>query len=142
MARGHDSRMISSRSRQSSPRMGRPSEWIFPICSSLDEILSASSSPGRIMRLWTLRVFPVLLIDRTDLPGYHKPGDHLPRHQIISKPVFIFQHIEAVFRRLQFFIQFFPPCRMCKIPRPYDVDPLAPCPEVKMLRGAVFTRRP
>ena len=60
-ASGQVSIVISSRSRLSSPRIGRPSEWMLPIASSFFERASAASRPGRRMRLWTLRTRPSFL---------------------------------------------------------------------------------
>ena len=53
---GQASRVISSRSRLERPRMGRPSEWILPICSSRRESSSAASRPGSKITLCTFRV--------------------------------------------------------------------------------------
>ena len=58
---GHVSSMISRRSRQESPRIGRPSEWIFPMASSRFDKSFASSSPGSRIRLWTFRTLPSCL---------------------------------------------------------------------------------
>ena len=45
-ASGQVSRVNSSRSRLSSPRMGRPSEWMLPMASSRAESSSAASREG------------------------------------------------------------------------------------------------
>ena len=57
-ASGQVSSVSSSRSRLSSPRMGRPSERMFPMASSLADSRSAASREGRRIRLWTFRVLP------------------------------------------------------------------------------------
>ena len=57
-APGQVSSVISSRSRLSSPRMGRPSEWMLPMASNLWERASAASKLGSKIRLCTLRVLP------------------------------------------------------------------------------------
>ena len=43
------------------PRIGRPSEWIFPIFSSLAAKASASSNPGSRIRLCTFLVFRLFI---------------------------------------------------------------------------------
>ena len=48
--------------------------------------------------------FPVLLINRADLPGNHKPRDLIVRRRIFMNPVFLFQNIESVFIPLQLFL--------------------------------------
>ena len=60
-ALGQQLRVISSRSRQSRPSIGLPSERIFPMAISLAESSSASSRPGRSIRLCTLRTLPFFL---------------------------------------------------------------------------------
>ena len=57
-ASGQHARVSSSRSRLSRPRMGRPSERMFPMASSRADSSSAASREGRRMRLWTFRVRP------------------------------------------------------------------------------------
>ena len=61
IARGQISRVISSRSRMSSPKIGLPSECRFPICSSRWESASAASKSGSRITLWTFLVFPSFL---------------------------------------------------------------------------------
>ena len=73
-ASGQVSSVSSSRSRLSSPRMGRPSEWMLPMASSRAESSSAASREGSRIRLWTFRVSAVALVDAADLPGDDKPG--------------------------------------------------------------------
>ena len=58
---GLASRVISSRSRQSRPRMGRPSEWMLPMASSRRDRFSAAAREGRRIRLCTLRTLPSFL---------------------------------------------------------------------------------
>ena len=70
-------RMISSKSRESSPRIGRPSERMLPIRSSAVWMCSTTSSEGAKMTLCTLRVGAVPLVDVADLAGQHKA--HPPR---------------------------------------------------------------
>ncbi len=60
-ASGQTSSVNSSRSRLSSPRMGRPSEWMLPMASSRADSSSAASREGSKMTLWTFRVFPSFL---------------------------------------------------------------------------------
>ena len=57
-ASGQASRVSSSRSRLSRPRMGRPSERILPMASSRTANSPAASREGSKIRLCTLRVFP------------------------------------------------------------------------------------
>ena len=56
-----DSRTISNRFFDGNPRIGRPSERIFPRESSLVWIFLRVSKEEVSMRLWTLRVFPFFL---------------------------------------------------------------------------------
>ena len=45
--------------------------------------------------------FSVLLIDRADLPGDNKTGNHLSPHAFIFDPAVFLQHIQPVLRRCQ-----------------------------------------
>ncbi len=49
---------IASRSLESMPRMGRPSDARLPFDASLPAIASASAIPGARITWWTFRVFP------------------------------------------------------------------------------------
>ena len=60
-ASGQISRVSSSRSWLEIPRIGLPSEWMFPTVSSFAAIRSAASRSGRIMRLWTFLTLPSCL---------------------------------------------------------------------------------
>ena len=60
-ASGQDSSVIYSRSRVSRPKMGLPSEWMFPMASSFRARTSAASREGSRIRLWTFRVLPFFL---------------------------------------------------------------------------------
>ena len=60
-ASGQASSVISSRSRQSRPRMGRPSDRMLPMASSRRDSSSAASREDRMMTEWTFLVFPSFL---------------------------------------------------------------------------------
>ena len=118
-----------------------------PVGMDISDLLQLCRDSLRILKAWQKNQamdfahFSVLLINRADLPCYNKPRDHFPRDFLIFDPVFVFQHIEPVFRRLQFLRKFFPPCRMGKITGSYDMYTFLPCPQIQMLRCAVFARR-
>ena len=86
--------------------------------------------------------FSVLFIDRTDLTCYDKAGNNFSRNTLILDPVFVFQYIKPVLRRLQFLLQLFPPCRMSEITGSYNMYSFLPRPQIQVLRCAVFARRP
>ncbi len=73
-------------------------------------------------------------IDGADFPGDNEAG--LTRGRSLQ-PVFLFEDIQTLFRRFQLFCQFCTPCRMGKIPGPYNIDSFFPGPQIQIFRCAV-----
>ena len=73
----------------------------------------------------------VLLINGADLPGHHKAGRRPCRSRVLHAAAGA-QGIDTISAPLQRLCQLSPPSGVGKVPRPYEIDALAPGPEIQV----------